>query len=410
MTLTLQQIWERYSDIDFVRKVEIKRLSSDGVTYETNWSNIEDLVGRKVNTMDVCQDIKLEIPNDTYAFGNVTLDNASLLFENPYGNVSDEGNSNSIFSGFIRHKSLLRIMDGYVDKYTNPNNPVLVTAETFQGMIDDKQCATTFDDQEKMVVTNLLVTLLQQFNKGDLALSGTNTTNNWVYAIMNRSPFTSFFTVSAVNIAAGVNTTTFDMDQYSSDTSILEILQDLSKGHSIFFVKNGVFYFKEYAATPTVILDLGLSPERKSKFQDYDSGAKRVRDKWYWENTNLQYPPVMTGLIYNETETVNIKGITQNTDRQNWLNYVGAKLTVKRPTFKLTIPFNPTLSILDRITLTRVGQAPVEAFRFDVGQFDVNRMIDPVGAILMNNSINWLIRGIKYTKKLETVLTLEMIV
>jgi len=89
MNLTLQQIWERYSEIDFIRTIEIKRRLPNG-TYESSWQNVETLANRKINTLEAVQDISIQVPNDTYSLGTVTVDNATLLFENPYGEMSNE--------------------------------------------------------------------------------------------------------------------------------------------------------------------------------------------------------------------------------------------------------------------------------------------------------------------------------
>ena len=413
MTLTLQQIWERYSEIDFVRRIDVCRIDVNGV-YENDglgnltWTNINDLVGSRVTPMDVCKDINRQIPDDTYSFGAVTIDNADLLFENPHGEVSDESNINSIFYGFVRHNSMIRVVDGYMDKYTDPTLPVLVTETTFEGFIDDKQCETTFDDQETIVVVDKLVSLLQSYTKSDLGLSGSYNSATLIYTIMNRSEFTDFFTVNVLNINPGWTFPIFDMDQYEGQTQILTIMQDLALSHSLFYLDNNVFYFSAYQASAVVDIDFGTSPERKIKFKNYNSGAKRVFDRIYWETGNAEYNHPQR--VYKEGMSFNIKGVTVQADQQDYLNFIGPSLGTKKALFELTIPFLPTMKFLMRASVTREGVILPDSFLLDVSQLDVAQLVDPTGAIIINSSVNWIVRGIKHTKKLETILTLEKIV
>ena len=414
MTLTMQQIWERYSEIDFVRRVDVCRINTSGV-YENDglgnltWTDINTLVGSRITPLDVCKDISKQIPDDTYSFGAVTIDNADLLFENPHGEVSDELNINSIFYGYIRHNSMVRIVDGYMDKYTAPTSPTLVTQTTFEGFIDDKQCETSFDDQETIVVVDKLVSLLQRYTKSDLGLSGIYYTSaSLILTIMNRSEFTEFFTVNVGNINPGWTFPAFDMDQYEGQTQILTIMQDIALAHSLFYLDEGIFYFSAYQASATVDIDFSTSPERKIKFKNYNSGAKRVFDRIYWETGNAEYNH--PNRVLKEGMSFNIKGVTNVTDQQNYLNYIGPTLGTKKALFELTIPFLPTLKFLNRASVTREGIILPDSFLLDVSQLDVAQLVDPTGAIIINSSVNWIVRGIKHTKKLETILTLEKIV
>jgi len=63
---------------------------------------------------------------------------------------------------------------------------------------------------------------------------------------MNRSEFTNYFNVSSTSeyINPGYDATLIDTSEYNG--SVLEMLQDLAKGHSIFYIDpdDSYFYFK----------------------------------------------------------------------------------------------------------------------------------------------------------------------
>ncbi len=96
MPLTLQQIYERYSNREFVRVVEVKRLNQDGVTYESSWQDVETLSGLKLLTKTV-KNITSNIANSNYNFGIVTIKNLKITFLSKNGQFDDENNRNSIF-------------------------------------------------------------------------------------------------------------------------------------------------------------------------------------------------------------------------------------------------------------------------------------------------------------------------
>ena len=73
MSLTFQQIWERYSHIDFVRRLFIKRLNEDG-TYESNFTEISQGLLRD-GSIDRLQ---RSLPNNSWQFGKVLVNNARL--------------------------------------------------------------------------------------------------------------------------------------------------------------------------------------------------------------------------------------------------------------------------------------------------------------------------------------------
>lgn len=78
----------------------------------------------------------------------------------------------------------------------------------------------------------------------ELGTLSATTINTAVYELLNRGIFTDYFTVDSENISAGVNATV-DLSVYNESDSVLDVLKDLSKGHSAFYIDiDNKFYFK----------------------------------------------------------------------------------------------------------------------------------------------------------------------
>lgn len=406
-TLTIQEIWERYSEITFDRGIYVKRINDAGV-YETEWQNINDLIPFETRMYQVCAGIQYALPNNTYSLGAVTIDNASLMFANQNGQWSNEDAPYSIFHGYIRHKSLIRIVDSFIDSYSYPGSFGKVSNITFEGFIDDRLCVTNSNDTENIIATDILGTLLKTITLADMTLPADATIQNLVYAVMNRALFTAFFTVSLINIVPGFNSTDIDLTQYDQSTTAFDLLQDLSIGHSIFYVKNGVFYYKSSDPSATVALNLWESPQRKIKFDKYNSGGNAVFDKLYWQDGVEVYTAAT--VAYGQTYAFSIAGINHPTQRQGLLNYAGPRLCQRKITFELTIPFLPILFLLDRISILHRGTLQEGCFILDISRLDEGYFLDPIGAFGIASTENWKITKLSHSSNNQTVMTLEQII
>ena len=238
MALTYQQIWERYSHVEFVRRMYIKRLNEDG-TYEVDFTEISQalLQDGSVNRL------QKTLPNNSWQFGKVLINNVRLNILSAFQEFASEKDPNSIFSGFIRHRSIIKIEDALIDKYTDTAIRDEIEVVTFTGLLDSPT-ATTEQGFETITALDFL-TILDEINVNELTLAQT-TMNALVFEIMNRAEFTKFFSVSnsTTYIDAGSNASAIDVSQYEG--SVLEMLENLAKGHSIFYVnpEDNFFYFK----------------------------------------------------------------------------------------------------------------------------------------------------------------------
>lgn len=411
MALTYQQIWERYSHVEFRRRMYVKRLQEDG-TYEADFTEITPglMKDGSVNSLS------RSLPNDSWQFGKVVISNVRLEIASAFQEFASELDPNSIFAGFIRHRSIIKIVDAFIDKYTDPDLPTEASVIVFTGLIDSNT-ATTEQGYETITALDFL-SVLAEINVKELNLVQT-TLNALVYEIMNRAEFTKYFTVnsSTTYINAGYNASSIDTSVYEG--SVLEMLQDLAKGHSIFYIDpdDNTFYFKSAEPTPSVVYSFLEENNRKLSISNYREGVDRQITHWYWDDTNISAikdpEPVNP-----KSSTFHIDGITDATQRQNTLDAVLARSQDAKPYFKLELPYFPVVKLLDRVIVQSFGSAPRDAVRWGMFVWTSQATTSPSTAprwrkpagIRISADDRWMVRGITHDKNLTTTLELEKII
>lgn len=323
MSLSYQQIWEQFSVVEFKRRIYIKRLQENG-EYEAEFQEISDgqMKDGSVNSLS------RSLPNNSWEFGRVNVSNVRLEILSAFQEFASETDPNSIFSGFIRHRSIVKVVDALIDKYTDPTEKSEASVTTFIGLIDSLT-ATTEQGYETVTALDFL-SVLDEINVKELILVQT-TLSNLVYEIINRSEFTKFFSVSnsTVYINPGYNATNIDVSVY--DGSVLEMLEDLAKGHSIFYIDpdDNYFYFKP--ADPTVTVQYSFLEEnnRKLEISSFREGVDRQITNWYWSDleeflqgdwnstdwtgstsSGWEHTTGNTSVLSESTPAVNAKGYT----------------------------------------------------------------------------------------------------
>lgn len=297
MSLTFQQIWAQYSQVMFKRRMFIKRLNQDG-TYEPDFTEISQALMEdgSVQTLD------RSLPNNSWQFGYVTVDNVGLQILSAYQEFASEQDANSIFFGFIRHHSIIKIVDALIDKYTDPLNPVEAGVTTFIGLLDSTT-ASTEQGYESIDALDFLA-VLSTTNISQLTLTQT-TLNDLVYEIMNNPLFTQFFSVSnsSTYINPGFNLTGIDLTQYTG--TVYDMLEDLAKGHSIFFVNpnDNFFYFVPITPTDDVQWEFLEENNRKLSISGYREGIDRQVTNWYWDSIEDALAETWTSTDWTGSET-----------------------------------------------------------------------------------------------------------
>ena len=347
---TLNEIYNQYPVRNLARKIEIKRKLVNG-GYEAGWQDVVALSG--LSLLNNCVgSISFNLPNDGYNFGLVTVGNVKVKLNSKRGQFDDNSNANSIFyQDYIRHESLIRIRDGYVDRKTKSG----VLKQVFYGFIDGVSKATRVDNNnliQDIQCIDALSFLLKKYTLSDIGTTTSTSLNDLIFEVMNKTKFTDFLNIDIFKIQAGYNIKNIDLSQYEGQTQLLTIFQELSIGHSFFFLESDNFYYRKanlpiqrgFKGDPIldeagdVILDeLGspiLSEEniykaftidknKIIKFSNYDNGLSQVYERIYWkENEAINF--IAPNIKYNKSKTIEIKGVQDNTERQNIVNAIGA--------------------------------------------------------------------------------------
>lgn len=364
------------------------------VYYETAWRDIT-----RYTTSNTINGINRSLDYKSWEFGEVKQDNATLKLVNIYGAMSDEENEDSFWNGgFVRHYSKLKIECMFDDETSD----VL-----FEGLLDDRSAYTQVESTQAVVenITAYSYTkLMSDITLAELGTLNGTTINQLVYDVMNRGYFTDYFTVDPDYINAGYNAAV-DLTEFEQSTKVLDLLKELAKGHSVFYVDtDGIFKFKAVEPNTSVIAEFGSMPERKLKVYEYRTGSERVIEKFYWENSTEKFEvPVPK---YKTSQKVEIKGVTATADRQAIINYLGGKYGTKRASFKVDLPLCPFLKIMDRVRIEQMG-AIDNSFILNVSQLDVGVLEPPIGAVKINPEVQFVVYGLKHTDTKTTLTLLE---
>ena len=160
MALTLDNIFDRNQALNILTKIEFKRRLSDD-SYEAGWSTIRQLVAYPILTSDAITSLRYSIPNDNYTFGAVKVPDCRLKMWSKNGEFGNENNAGSVFFGFVRHKSQVRISQGYLDEKTGTE----IYQEVYRGFINEKSKNTKTDKDnlhELLQVEDMLMYLLKE--------------------------------------------------------------------------------------------------------------------------------------------------------------------------------------------------------------------------------------------------------
>lgn len=364
------------------------------VFYENQWRDIT-----AYTTSTTISGISRSLDYKSWEFGEVKQDNATLKLVNVYGEMSDETNEESFwYGGYVRHYSKLRIECAFNG----------ATRDTlFEGLLDDRSAYTSTEGTQPVIenITAYAYTkLMSDVTLAELGTLSGATINDIVFEVMNRGFFTDYFTVSRAHIRAGVNAKV-DMTAFEQGTKVIDLLKELSKGHSVFYVDiDGVFKFQPVEPNADVAAEFGSLPERKLKVYDYRTGSERVIEKFYWEDSNEKFEVLVPK--YKTSQTVNIKGITDPADRQAIINFLGNKYSVKRASFKVDLPLCPFLRIMDRVRVEQTG-ALDDAFVLNVSRLDVGILNQPVGAVKISPDSIFVVYELKFTDTKLTLTVLE---
>lgn len=394
--MSLVEVYNQYSSREFIRKVEIKRKLATG-GYENDWQDVVALSGLPLLDKTVGS-ISFKLPSDGYNFGLVTVGSLKIKLNSKQGQFDDEGNANSVFyPNYQRHETLIRINDGYINRKTGQE----FTKQVFFGFIDGISRSTRVDNDnitQNLQCVDALSFLLKKYTIADMGnLTNNPSLNDFIFEVMNRAEFTNFLNISSSNIQAGYDIQNIHLNEYEGQTQLLTIFQDLSIGHSFFFLNEQDFHYRKV----NLPLNRGFSFDAKKdkiiKFSNYDEGLSQVYEKiYYQDNTSVSFiAPVVK---YNKSKTIEVKGIKNNTERQNIVNAVGAITSLARKKVIIEIPYFQDINIFDEITVQEPIFLLKDAFVWDLSKFDDGKRFD---AFFRADNINldqtWLVIEINHS-------------
>ena len=422
--MSLVEVYNQYPSREFTRKVEIKRKLATG-GYENDWQDVVTLSGLPLLDKTVGS-ISFKLPSDGYNFGLVTVGNLKLKLNSKQGQFDDEGNANSVFyPNYQRHESLVRINDGYIDRKTGQE----FTKQVFFGFIDGISRSTKVDNDninQNLQCIDALSFLLKKYTKADMGNLVSTSLDDLIFEIMNRSEFTDFLLVDSVNIEAGYDIQNIDLSQYEGQTQLLTIFQNLSIGHSFFFLDEEKFYYRKvnlpiqrgdefidflfqdgdqymfqdgdsYAFNTNIYKAFDVKKDKVIKFTNYDEGLSQVYEKIYWQDSET-ISFISPTNQYNKSKTIDIKGVVDNTQRQNIVNIVGSITSLARKKVMIEIPYFQDINIFDELTVEEPIFLLNDAFIWDISKFDDGKRLDGFfRADNINLNQTWLVIEINHS-------------
>jgi len=384
-------------------KIEIKRINSSGV-YESSWVNIEDLTATEVKAHNSIPGISYSLPNETYSYGVLKVPDCTLKLASINGEFDSETNTNSIFNGYVRHKTLVKISHGYLNNETGNYEYI----EVYRGFINEISNNTKVSNDntyQDLFIEDLLTFLLKEYTFSDFTLTST-TLEAFLYELFNRSEFTDFLTVSTGNIEAGYDIQNIDDTALEGQTQWLKILQDLSIGHSFLYQREGVLYYKPIEASTQDIFTF----DRDSiiKVSNFSSGIDEVFEILYWKDTALKFESPTN--LYHRSKTFDVETITNSTDRINILSTVGTRTSEVRKKLKLKVVLFVNLFIFDRVIANAGDYETTDGLIWDQGEWDEESSTSNLGASFSDAGAIWMIKEIKHNFQAGTTeLMLEAI-
>lgn len=406
MALTFDEIYDRNQCLNAIARIDIKRINASNV-YESSWSDIESLTNNPIIIANVLGNVTYKIPKDSYNFGAIEIPDCKLQFNSVNGDFAEEDDSRSIFYGFKRHMSLIRIMFGYEDSRTGD----IVLEEEYRGFINDLAASTkvnTDNTIQTLQIDDLLTTLIKKYTYTDISPIQT-TLSNLVYEIFHRSEFTDFMTVSTGNINPGYDINNiFYLDGgnpiWKGSETILEFLQGLSTGHSFFYQKAGVFYYQPITAIGATIKT--FDDTKIVKFSNYGKGIDKVFEKLFWKDSPATW--TASTVKYGQSKMFNIKGILNQLNRESYLAAVGTRISKEYNNFSIEIPLYPRVYILDKIQVIAGDYVTLDAFILDKSRLDIDYLRDYYGASYVDETQFWMVKEVRHNhKSMITKITLQ---
>jgi len=387
--MSYDSIYTKSNSLTSDLKIEIKRINSSGV-YEATWRSLETLIADQVIVHNSIPSMSYKLANESFSFGVLRVPDCTLKLLSINGEFDKENNYNSIFFGFVRHKTLVKISHGYKDH----SNDTFEYLEVYRGFLNEKSNNTKVSNSntyQDLFIEDILTFLLKEYTYSSFTIIS-STLNDLIYELFNRSEFTDFLTIDAFNISAGYNIQLIDFTDVEGQTQWLNILQNLSIGHSYLYQKNSEIYYQPISEqTTTVKL---FDKDKIIKLEESSSGVDEVFEELYWKNTAISF--IAPDNVYNRSKTFGIETITDPTDQANILANIGTRTAIARKKLKVKVVLYVNLSILQKIKVNAGDYELDDGLIWDQGNWDEENWGANLGASFTESSSFFMIREMKH--------------
>lgn len=383
-----------------IRRCYIKRRDTNG-DYEADWQRIDNYNG--VSRVKNWGSISIEIDWQPGQIATFNVSNLTVQFRNDDGLFNVETDERSVWDGYLnRQKTKLKIECGYMD--TDGSTEVGV-ASIFEGYIDRVQVS---DNQIAKVTVLSYQNVLQGYDFSDLSLSGTDTVNNIVNAIMNQSKITTYIPYVAADAAQ--NKTIVIASLSGSYWDVIKQLSLVSGSVPKLVADTWSFIKREVDASSSFDF-VGKGSSQISdifKISKYDDeGADRVVTKWFSsEGETAETADATLRTKYPNDKDIDLSLINTTGDRQDIVDELLAQWENPKPVINFETRFLVnTLEPLNKITLDVLGETyPTDIFIWDAFNWipDEDNIVNGaprwggiLGAITLNSSDSWMVTKVE---------------
>lgn len=387
--MSYDQTYTRSNSLSSDLLIQIKRINSSGV-YESNWQDLSSLVANEVLVNNSIPAMSAKLPNESFSYGVLRVPDCTLKLLSINGEFDNELNSNSIFFGYVRHKTLVKISHGYKDSKTGFFDYI----EVYRGFINEKSNNTKVSNEntyQDLFIEDLLTFLLKEYTFSNFSITST-TLESFLFELFNRSEFTDFLYVDSYNIYAGYNIQNIYQGDLEGQTQWLKVLQDLSIGHSYLYQREGVLYYQPLASQFNV--PKLFDRDKIIKLESSSSGVDEVFEKLYWKDTSISF--ISPGNTYNRSKTFDISSITDTFDRTDILSTIGTRTSAVRKKFKLKIVLYTNIFILDKVRVNAGDYETGNGLIWDQGNWDEEEWTSNLGAAFAESSSFWMVKEFKH--------------
>jgi len=419
--MSYDKTYNTYSGLSSNVRVEVKRINSNG-TYELDWIDIAKLLPNGYIANNSIQSIKTSLPQDSFSYGVLNIPSCTLKFISINGEFANELGVNSIFNGWVRHESLIRIFHGYKDPKTDTYDYI----ETYRGFIDEKSKNTKVSNDntyQNLYIEDIFTYLLKKYTFSDITTTSI-ILSDLLVELFDRPEFTDFLVVDVNNLNPGYDIQNIDYTEVEGQTQWITILQGLSTGHSYSYQKEGTLIYQSINlpnsnqnsdvglqvlelqdGTPLLFQDgstfnlqgtksISFDSSKIMQFISDDDGVNDVYEKLFWKDTAISFTSIQN--LYNRSKTFDIGTITNNIDRENLLAEIGTRTSRAKKKFKLKIVLFTNINVLDRVIITAGDYISQDDFIWDLGNWDEEEWSSTTGATFSGTNSTQVVKQITH--------------